>query len=295
MKQLFCFLLLSLFLALSGQAQKMPLRDQQMGEPRPSWWIDCWADHIVVIKGILRFELHDPPDVEVKISPNALSTYYSNEKDRSLVLATSNYCVATMIVDELLFASPGIDYVDTRIAALREGKVGKIKALVMAIGHPGDEQFFLNVRPGVENKGVFIFRYGSMVSSLPLIFADLIPEDGLADAQTVFEYRERYDYHTRPAGHQPFTPGNEEGFVGLYFSTDFPKIEHVIEDSPAAKAGIRDGDSVVAIGQLKTEGMNPTDFGRLCVGPPGSEVELTIRRADTGKNETFRLERFPAF
>src|SRR5882724_6048691 len=192
-------------------AQTIPLRDQEIGESRPSWWISSWSDHIVVLKGTLRFELHDPPDIEVKISPETLLAQFPDEKDRELTKRLSKYCVATVTVEELLFASPGIEEMNTRISAMRAGKVRSIKALVMALESPGHPPFFFNVRPGVDNNGVFIFRYGSMVPSIPMVFAEPIPEEGRQSAMDVFDYRDRYDYHTRPGGHQPFRPENEEG------------------------------------------------------------------------------------
>jgi hypothetical protein len=262
-----------------------------MGESRPSWWVWSWSDHIVVLKGTLRFALHDPPDIEVKISPDTLLAQFPDEKERELTKRLSKYYVATVTVDELLFASPGIEETNTRISAMRAGKVRSVKALVMALESPDHPPFFFNVRPDIDNNGVFIFRYGTMVPSIPMVFAEPIPEEGLQSAMAVFDYRDRYDYHTRPAGHQPFRPENEEGVVGLGFSPkSFPIIENVMTNSPASKAGIRAGDCILAVNQQPTFAMSLDEFLKQAAGPPGSIVELTIRHSDNANSQSFKLQ-----
>jgi hypothetical protein len=252
-----CFLLAGIC-----RSQTIPLRDQALGESRPSWWISCWAGNVVVIKGVLRFEVHDPPDLELKLSPNALLTHFPNEKERQFADTVSRFCIGTVNIDEMLFASPGIEYLNTRIARMRDGNLRSIKALVMAMQHQNRPPFFFNVKPGVDNKGVFIFRSEEVVPSVSLVFDEPIPEEQLPDAMAVFAYREKFDHHTHPVGHQPFKEETAEGVIGIGFFTKFPEIEHVMEESPAAKAGIHSGDQVVRIGQLDTSGMSVTEFLR---------------------------------
>jgi hypothetical protein len=284
-------LIASVLLRPSVGAESIPLRDPVPGESRPAWWMSCWADHVVVIKGTMRFEMHDRPDVALKISPSALLTNFPQQKDRTL-LEHLSYQVATITIDELLFASSGIDLLNSRITAMREGKVASTRALVPSFQFGERPPFFFNVEPAVDNKGIYIFRYSELLPGIPLVFDGAIPDDRLADATAVFDHRANWDYHTHSQSHQPFRSEKEEGTVGLLLSPqDFPKITLVRSDSPAAKGGIRAGDYVVAINQHQTSQMSLMEFQQEAAGPPGSVVEFVIRRANTGKSEKFRLQR----
>jgi hypothetical protein len=278
-------------LAPPGGAETIPLRDPVAGESRPTWWMSCWAEHVVVIKGTMRFEMHDPPDVALRVSPGALVTNFPQQMDRQL-LEHLSYHVATITIDELLFASSGIDLLDSRVAAMRQGKVGSTRALVPSFQFGDRAPFFFNVEPVIDNKGVFIFRYSDLLPGIPLIFSEVIPDDHLGDATAVFGYRGNWDYHTHSPAHQPFKTEKEEGSVGILFSPqDFPKITMVRADSPAAKSGIGPGDYILAINQHQTSKMDLMEFQREAAGAPGSVVELIIKRANTGKSEKFQLQR----
>lgn len=90
----------------------------------------------------------------------------------------------------------------------------------------------------------------------------------------------------------------EHGIVGLTFSSkgDFRVVTGVLPNGPAAKRGIRVGDRVLAIDRRATSTMRWAEFDRQGSGPAGSWVELTIKRAVSGKIETMRLQRvYPDF
>lgn len=63
--------------------------------------------------------------------------------------------------------------------------------------------------------------------------------------------------------------GTEEGFI---------KVVSPIEDTPAAKAGVRAGDLIVKIDEKPTKGMNLSDAVKLMRGKPKSPITLTIQR-----------------
>ena len=56
------------------------------------------------------------------------------------------------------------------------------------------------------------------------------------------------------------------------------KVISPIDDTPAAKAGIKAGDYIVKIGKTQVQGKSLMEAVKLMRGPVGSPIELTIRR-----------------
>lgn len=50
------------------------------------------------------------------------------------------------------------------------------------------------------------------------------------------------------------------------------------QNSPAARAGLRPGDSIVMVNEKKTEGLNTTEIADLLRGPRGTKVQVTVDR-----------------
>jgi carboxyl-terminal processing protease len=59
-----------------------------------------------------------------------------------------------------------------------------------------------------------------------------------------------------------------------------PKVISPIDDTPAARAGLRPGDEILKINGKVTDGMSLKDVVDVLRGPAGSSVEITIGRAD---------------
>ena len=72
----------------------------------------------------------------------------------------------------------------------------------------------------------------------------------------------------------------EFGGLGIEVGTEdgFIKVVSPIEDTPAAKAGVRAGDLIVKIDEKPTKGMNLSDAVKLMRGKPKSPITLTIQR-----------------
>ncbi len=64
--------------------------------------------------------------------------------------------------------------------------------------------------------------------------------------------------------------GQEDGFI---------KVISPIDDTPAARAGVKAGDLIIRIDDTPTKGLNLNDAVKLLRGPAGSMIELTIVRA----------------
>ena len=69
------------------------------------------------------------------------------------------------------------------------------------------------------------------------------------------------------------------------------KVISPIEDTPAAKAGIKAGDYIVKIGKEQVQGKSLMEAVKLMRGPVGTTIELTIRRKKVKKPLEFKIVR----
>ncbi|MFZ5633017.1 MAG: S41 family peptidase [Bacillota bacterium] len=76
--------------------------------------------------------------------------------------------------------------------------------------------------------------------------------------------------------------GGYEG-VGLYLEgkPDYPRVQEVFPDSPAAKAGVRVGDTIKEVGGVDVKGWPLTEVVEKIKGPVGTEVVLGLDREGT--------------
>jgi C-terminal processing protease CtpA/Prc len=88
--------------------------------------------------------------------------------------------------------------------------------------------------------------------------------------------------------------GADRGVIGVSVrgEPDFRVIASVVPDGPAARADIRVGDQIVAIGNVRTSKIQSVqEFLRKVSGPPGSEIELQLKRPQTDSLIRVRLRR----
>jgi carboxyl-terminal processing protease len=123
-----------------------------------------------------------------------------------------------------------------------------------------------------------------------------IPKDQLADdaiAGVVAKLGDRFSNYFDPSEYRRFkqTQNSEFSGVGLQVSgrPDGLRVEAVYDGSPAARAGMRPGDLIVAVAGRSLAGVAQNDAVDRIKGPPGSDVRLTWRRG--GRRVTRTLER----
>ena len=85
----------------------------------------------------------------------------------------------------------------------------------------------------------------------------------------------------------------EFGGLGIEVGTEdgFIKVVSPIEDTPAARAGIKSGDLIVKIDEKPTKGLTLNDAVKLMRGKPKSQVVLTVSRKGENKPLVFSLQR----
>ena len=69
------------------------------------------------------------------------------------------------------------------------------------------------------------------------------------------------------------------------------KVISPIDDTPAAKAGIKAGDYIVKIGKEQVQGKSLLEAVKLMRGPVGTSIDLTIRRKNIKKPLEFKIVR----
>ena len=85
----------------------------------------------------------------------------------------------------------------------------------------------------------------------------------------------------------------EFGGLGIEVSMEsgVVKVISPIDDTPAAKAGIKAGDYIVKIENIQVQGKTLSEAVDLMRGPVGSSIELTIRRRGEKKALKFNIIR----
>jgi hypothetical protein len=190
----------TLSIAADTEAERIPLRNPEAGESRPGWWLDCWAGNVVVVEGAIEYKNAQASQIKIEISGAALKKHYERQEDRDLQRKFSLFYIGDLTVDKVLFAAPGIDYMDSRVASMISGRRRKGKVLLPTLAFPVYGRIVRSLRPGEPNTGVFVFHYGSSVLSFPMVYEEIIPPEEMKNALRVFAYRENFDHIKHSAG-----------------------------------------------------------------------------------------------
>jgi len=69
------------------------------------------------------------------------------------------------------------------------------------------------------------------------------------------------------------------------------KVISPIDDTPAARAGIKAGDYIVKIGKEQVQGKSLMEAVKLMRGPVGTSIDLTVKRKNIKKSLEFKIKR----
>ncbi len=98
-----------------------------------------------------------------------------------------------------------------------------------------------------------------------------------------------------PEGFKEMRVGTEGEFGGLGIEVTmedgFVKVVSPIEDTPAARAGLKTGDLIIRLDNKAVKGMSLNDAVKQMRGKPGSDITLTVVREGSPKPLVFTLAR----
>ena len=98
-----------------------------------------------------------------------------------------------------------------------------------------------------------------------------------------------------PEGFKELRVGTEGEFGGLGIEVTmedgFVKVVSPIEDTPAARAGLKTGDLIIRLDSKAVKGMALNDAVKQMRGKPGSDIVLTVVREGQPKPLTFTISR----
>ena len=95
---------------------------------------------------------------------------------------------------------------------------------------------------------------------------------------------DRFSYYLDPAQYQRQLNSYAGQYIGIGIEVttgaDYPVVDSVFPDSPAAKAGMKVGDAIVKIDGQDVHGQNPDQTSNLIRGKAGTTVAITVQRGE---------------
>jgi carboxyl-terminal processing protease len=93
---------------------------------------------------------------------------------------------------------------------------------------------------------------------------------------------DRFSYYLDPSEYQRQLNSYSGQYIGIGVevtsSADYPTVDSVFPDSPAAKAGMKSGDVIVKVDGQDVRGQNPDQTSNLIRGQAGTSVTITVSR-----------------
>lgn len=116
-----------------------------------------------------------------------------------------------------------------------------------------------------------------------------------AAIQGMASHLDQYSTYVAPEDLTKFEQHLEQEFVGIgiHVNAIGGRLEIVspLPGSPAFRAGLRSGDSIVEIDSKSTNGLTPAEIGKLLAGPTGRPVVVGVRKAGSEMTEQITIIR----
>jgi carboxyl-terminal processing protease len=108
-------------------------------------------------------------------------------------------------------------------------------------------------------------------------------------------YRDRFSHYFNPQELRRFEQATAGSFSGIGLSVREVKrglrVTRVFDDTPAKRAGIREGDEILAVDGRSIAGEQADVATGMIKGPPGTSVRLKLAGPSGGDTRTLELER----
>ena len=139
--------------------------------------------------------------------------------------------------------------------------------------------------------------FGEVIEKIKKDYVDDVNESKMMDSAIngVLQSLDPYSAYMTPELFKEMQTDTRGEFGGLGIEIGMEsgvvKVISPIDDTPAAKAGIKAGDYIVKIGDKQVQGKSLMEAVKLMRGPIGTSIELTIRRKNIKKPLKFKITR----
>ncbi len=139
--------------------------------------------------------------------------------------------------------------------------------------------------------------FGEVLENIQKDYVDDVDQSDMMDSAIngVLQSLDPYSAYMSPELFKEMQTDTRGEFGGLGIEIGMEagvvKVISPIDDTPAAKAGIKAGDYIVKIGNEQVQGKSLLEAVKLMRGPVGTSIELTVRRKNVKKPLEFKIER----
>ena len=139
--------------------------------------------------------------------------------------------------------------------------------------------------------------FGEVLENIQKDYVDDVDQSDMMDSAIngVLQSLDPYSAYMSPELFKEMQTDTKGEFGGLGIEIGMEsgvvKVIAPIDDTPAAKAGIKAGDYIVKIGNEQVQGKSLIEAVKLMRGPVGTSIELTVRRKKVKKPLEFKIER----
>ncbi len=139
--------------------------------------------------------------------------------------------------------------------------------------------------------------FGEVLENVNKEYVDEVDEGEMMDSAIngVLQSLDPYSAYMSPELFKEMQTDTKGEFGGLGIEIGMEagvvKVISPIDDTPAAKAGIKAGDYIVKIGKEQVQGKSLLEAVKLMRGPVGSSIDLTVRRKNVKKPLEFKIIR----
>ena len=139
--------------------------------------------------------------------------------------------------------------------------------------------------------------FGEVLENIKKDYVDDVDQGDMMDSAIngVLQSLDPYSAYMSPELFKEMQTETKGEFGGLGIEIGMEsgvvKVISPIDDTPAAKAGIKAGDYIVKIGKEQVQGKSLIEAVKLMRGPVGTSIELTVRRKNVKKPLEFKITR----
>ena len=157
----------------------------------------------------------------------------------------------------------------------------------------------LNLTNSYSNNELYekIDLFGEVLEKIQKDYVDDVNQSNMMDSAIngVLQSLDPYSAYMSPELFKEMQTDTRGEFGGLGIEIGMEsgvvKVISPIDDTPAAKAGIKAGDYIVKIGDDQVQGKSLMEAVKLMRGPGGTSIRLTVRRKNVKKPLEFKIIR----